>query len=191
MKSLQIEFASSRTGGHRSSARKWSLAVLVGGALALFGLVAGSSFSREAGALRQQAAELAMERDALRSAARHQEQIAPDMLDSINGVIRIMDYPLIDILEALEHRARPNVALMSAELGPVRSTFRIIVQAASLPEALDYLEDMRNEPGFQNLALTRQEASGGDGQGWRFTLEMPQADAVPRALSKAPARGQE
>lgn len=190
MKALNIDFAGQAGSGHRGGTRLW----LVGSAILLLVACAaallGSSLAREAEALRQRSEDIVQERDAVRSAVQHQEQLAPDVADSINGVIRMLDYPVIDLLEQLERHARPEIAVMSLEFGPVRSNFRLIVQAPGLPQTLDYLEGLQREPAFSKLALTRQEA-GSEGEGWRFTLEMSQADAVSRALERTTGKGQE
>ena len=191
MKPVHIDFAAAAAAGHRTHTKLWLLVPLLCGALAVAGGLAGQGFAAQADALRAQTEDLQLARAALRSAAEHQEQLAPNVADSINGAIRMLDYPALDLLGTLERHARQDVAVMALEMGPVRSSFRLVVEAPGLPQALDYLEALQREPGFANLALIRQEA-GGEGAGqWRFTLEMPQADAVPRALNRSAGRGQE
>lgn len=189
MKAMNIDFVPAQGAGHRPGARTWILLASILGLLALAGGVFGSRLDSQASAMRLQAQEIDAARDAQRSAAFSKQQLAPDVADAINGVIRMLDYPLIDLLGQLEHYSRPNVALMSLEVGPVRSNLRIVIQAASFPEALDYLEDLRSDARFQNIAITRQESGVGEGaNAWRFTFEMPQNDAVPRASSATAGR---
>lgn len=192
MKAVNIDFAPVRGAGHRPGARNWLIVAALLGALAVAGALFGNNLASQAAAMRIKAQEIDATRDAERSAALVKDQIAPDVADAINGVIRMLDYPVMDLLAQLERCARPNVSLMSVELGSVRSSLRIIIQAPGLPEALDYLEALRAEPGFRNVSIIRQEPDAGDrGDAWRFTLETPQGDPVQRATARTPGRGQE
>ena len=194
MRDLQIDFVRPGDRGQSSGGmlRVWLLVLAVSAALVVVGLIVGSGFADKAKRQQGEARDLLAERESVSAAARQQERVPADVVDSVNGVVRMLDYPNIDLLNQLERHARPNVAVLSVELGAVRANLRIVVQAAGMPEVLDYLEAIRGEPGFRDVVLSRQEANNtGDGQGgWRFTLETPQAEAVPRATVRN-QRGQE
>lgn len=190
MKPVHIEFCRQGETG-RSSLPLWVL-LGVGLGLTLLGLAVGSGFAEKAEARSSQASQLQDERTSLNDAARAQERVPADVVDSVNSAIRMLDYPSIELLTQLERHARPDVTVVGIEMGAVRTTLRVIVQASSAPAVLDYVDAIKQESGFRSVALTRQEgANGGDGSGgWRFTLEVPQIDAVPRASARMP-RGQE
>lgn len=191
MKPMNIDFAGASGAGHRGGARQWVLLAGVCAVLAIGAALAGRQMSVEAANLRAQARDMELMRDTVSSAAAQQNQLPLEVADSINGVIRMLDYPTVELLSKLERFVRPDVAVMSLEMGPVRSNLRLFVQAPSLPEALEFLEDLRTDPAFQTLALTRQELVSDANGAWRFSFEMPQADAVARAVSRNVSRGQE
>ncbi|MBS1209430.1 MAG: hypothetical protein H6R19_1828 [Proteobacteria bacterium] len=191
MKPLHIEFCrDGRTG--RSTRGLWLL-LLTGILLVGLGIGMGTVFSERARLHSEEARELLDERASLNDAARQQERLPAEMVESINGAVRMLDYPSIELLSQLEKHVRPDVSVVGIEMGPVRTNLRIVVQAAAAPQVLDYLDAIKAEPGFRGVALTRQEATNGEdaaGGSWRFTLEVPQADAVARASARMP-KGQE
>ncbi|KAF7598754.1 MAG: hypothetical protein CGU28_14555 [Candidatus Dactylopiibacterium carminicum] len=193
MKPLPLEFAHRGPGGQLSRRMRHVLAAVLALLLVLsvLGAWMGRQLGNEARSLGEEGFHLRADRELLIKAARHQAALPADMVDSINGVIRLLDYPLIDLLERLEAHAGDDVRLLSLEMGAVRTSVRLVVQAPALSVVLDYLDALRKEPGFENLVLVRQEAPGNDGAGLRFTLEMPQMDAVPRANARLPDGGSE
>jgi hypothetical protein len=188
MKPVHIDFCRQGNAG-RSRSGLWLL-LLAGIVLVVAGGSVGSLFAKKAEARSAQASQLLDERVSLNDAVRQQEKVPVDMVDSINGAIHMLDYPNMELLTQLEHHVRQDVLVVSVEMGAVRTNLRIVVQAAAAQQVLDYLDALKREPGFKNLALTRQEAaSGADAQGlWRFTLEMPQAEATPASARSSGGR---
>lgn len=190
MKPVHIEFCRQGDAG-RGSSVLWLL-LLAGLLMVVAGVAIGQSFAEKAEARSALASQLVDARASLNDAARAQERVPADMVDSINNAVRVLDYPTIELLTQLERHVRPDVVVVALEMGAVRTNLRVVVQAAAAQQVLDYVDAIKTEPGFRGVALTRQEgANGSDGQGgWRFTLEVPQAEAVPRASARMP-RGRE
>lgn len=191
MRPMDIDFSGTRRAPDTAS-RRLLLVAVVCFALSLAGIITGLQQAARARELQALTADRAADRDALRSAAQHQEQIPGEAAEAINGVIRMMSYPLIKRLGQIELHTHAGVSPVSIEAGPVRANLRLVFEATALPQALDYLEELRTEPGFEALALTRQEPAGAaDGQLWRFTMELPQTDAVARAIERPAGKERE
>jgi len=191
MKPLDIDFSGAKRAPDTASQRLLLIAVVCL-MLSVAGIATGLQQAAKARELQTLIADRVADRDALREAAAHQEQIPNDAAEAINGVIRMMGYPLIKRLGQIEQHTHDGVIPISIEAGPVRANLRLVFEASSLPQALDYLEELRSEPGFESLALARQEPAGaGDGSLWRFTMELPQTDAVARALERSAGKERE
>lgn len=189
MKPPRIEFAPRRS--KQGTLIFWLITALAG-AGAVAGVVMGNVYANTAQANEDKAQALLAEQDSLDNAVRQQEQIPAETVESVNAAVRMLNYPSIELLAQLERHATPNVQLISVELGPVRTNLRLIVQAGSPTQVLDYMDALKHEPGFHEIALTRQEVLEGANQGaWRFTLEVAQAEAVARATAPAPRRREE
>lgn len=190
MKALRLEFIRRTPGGQISSAvARLCLLVIVGAfTLAVVGGVIGSGLATQATEKRTEAMHLRADRESLVEAARTQAAMPAEMLESINGVVSLLNYPLLDMLGQLERHANLGVGLLSVELGAVRTSIRLTVQANGLPDVLNYVDAMREEPAFRNLVVVRQEPASSEGESPRFTLEVPQLDAVQRATA-SPASG--
>ncbi|WP_018605181.1 hypothetical protein [Uliginosibacterium gangwonense] len=189
MKPPRIEFAP-----HRSKQGNFIfwLVLLLASAGAVLGVVMGNVYAHTAKTNEAQAQELLAEQDSLDNAVRQQEQIPAETVESVNAAVRMLNYPSIELLAQLERHATPNVQLISVELGPVRTNLRLVVQAGAATQVLDYMDALKHEPGFHDIALTRQEVMEGANQGsWRFTLEVAQAEAVARATAPTQRRREE
>lgn len=167
--------------------------VLAGGVclvLALLGIAVGLHQASQAATLEALVSERAASREALESAVSAHAQLSPDAAEAVNGVVRMMAYPLVERLNRIEQHTHDGIRPVSIEAGPVRANLRLVFEAPSLPQALDYLEELRTEAGFEGLSLIRQEPGlAGDGQTWKFTMELPQQDSVARA-TETPKEGQ-
>ncbi|MEN3111476.1 hypothetical protein ACFONG_08590 [Uliginosibacterium paludis] len=191
MKPLDIDFSSDIRAPDATS-RRLLLVAVVCLSLSVAGIAIGMHQASRAQALRALVAERSADREALREAAVNQEAISSDAAEAVNGVVRMMAYPLIRQLAQIEQHTDEGIKPVSIEAGPVRANLRLVFEARSLPQALDYLEALKTEEGFSGFALSRQEPAGsGDGGLWRFTLELPQGDAVARAIERAPAKERE
>lgn len=188
MKAPRIDFAP----GAQRHANPLLVGLLVAGVLGcVIGVVLGGRYSHQAEQELAQAQDMISEKSSLDDAARRQEQVPAEVVDSVNAAVRMLNYPNIELLAQLERHATPDVQLISVEMGPVRTNLRLIVQAANTTQVLDYMDALKHESGFRAIALTHQEAlNGGDGQsGWRFTLEVVQDDPVARAVTRPPRDG--
>lgn len=159
--------------------------------LAGVGIAIGLSQAGQARRLQEMIVERDAARAALQTAVVNQERVPADATDAVNGVIRMMEYPLIERLNLIEQHAHDEIKIVSIEAGPVRASLRLVVEAQALPQALDFLEELRSETGYEALALMRQEQAGNDGGRWRFTFEQPQADAVRRSIERPAGKGRE
>ncbi len=191
MKPLDIDFASEARAPDAMS-RRLVLVAAVCLALSVGGIVIGMHQASRARELRELVAERSADREALRAAAVSQEAISSEAAEAVNGVVRMMAYPLIRQLDQIEKHTNEGIKPVSIEAGPVRANLRLVFEASSLPQALDYLEALKTEEGFSGFSLSRQEAaSNGDNGLWRFTMELPQGDAVARAIERSPAKERE
>jgi hypothetical protein len=92
-----------------------------------------------------------------------------------------LNYPWATLISSLERNTRPGVNVLSMEFGLVRQSNKLVVEASELAAGLDYLEALKGMPGFDSVALMRQEAVSVDGSPRiRFTLEAPQPVAPAR-----------
>lgn len=191
MKALRLEFTRRTPGGQiRPAVARLCLLVVVGAsALAVVGGVIGSGLAAKAAEKRNEAMHLRADRESLVEAARTQAALPAETVESINGVVSLLNYPLLGMLEQMERHADLGVSLLSVELGAVRTSIRLTVQANGLPEVLNYVDAMREEPAFRELVVVRQEAAAREGESLRFTLEVPQVDAVQRATASPAAGG--
>lgn len=190
MKAPRIDFSGAQ---HEAGAigERMLVVAIASLVLAVAGIAIGLSQATQARRLQEMIAERDAAREALQSAVVNQERIPAEATEAVNGVIRMMEYPLIERLNRIEPHVREDVSIISIEAGPVRSSVRLIVEAQTLPQALDFLEELRSEPGYESLAMMRQEPAGNDGGRWRFTFEQPQNDAVRRAVERQPGKGRE
>lgn len=179
MKPLHVEFALHRAG--RTSSVLW-IAMALGVAAVAGGVFAGTMFTNQAQARSKQATNMLAQQASLSEAIQHQEEVPMAVVESANDAISKLNYPIIELLSQLEHHAKPEVQVASVELGPIRTSLRVVVQAESVSQVLDYIDEIKKEPGFRTVALTHQEVGTGGDQGKsRFTLEVAQADPSARA----------
>lgn len=185
MKALHIGFLPDQV--RRPSVLLSGLCVV--GCLAIVaGIVLGLILGDRSRARSTQATQLLAQQASLSEAMLRQEEISPAVALSANTAIRKLDYPLIEILTELERHATPEVKVVSAELGPMRSSLRLVVQAASIPRVLDYMDQIKKERDFRNVVLTHQEpGNGGDARSAsRFTLEAVQQGAADGPAESGP-----
>jgi len=190
MKALHIDFSARRAA--RTSLLLWGLC-LVGALFAIAGVTLGSILAERAGERVSQADEMLAQQASLSEAILHQEEVSPVVAVAANGAIRKLNYPLIEILTELERHATPEVRVVSVELGPIRTSLRLVVQATTIPRVLDYMDQIKKENDFRDVVLTHQEpVSSGDAQGMsRFTLEVAQQGAeMTPAGSNTAAEGE-
>jgi hypothetical protein len=179
MKPLHVEFAQHRAG--RTSSVLWIMLTVALVAVAA-GLVLGNTFTSQAQARVRQAGNLLAQHASLSEAIQHQDEVPMAVVESANEAIYKLNYPVIELLSQLEHHAKPEVQVASVEIGPIRTSLRVVVQAGSVTQVLDYIDEIKKEPGFRNVALTHQEVgTGADAGKSRFTLEVAQGDGAARA----------
>jgi hypothetical protein len=179
MKPLHVEFAH-----HRASRTSSVLWIVLGIALAAVagGIIFGSMLSSKAQTRSKQATNMLAQQASLSEAIQHQDEVPMAVVESANDAINKLNYPIIELLSQLEHHAKPEVQVASVELGPIRTSVRVVVQAESISQVLDFIDEIKKEPGFRTVALTHQEIGTGGEQGKsRFTLEVAQADSASRA----------
>jgi hypothetical protein len=182
MQAINIDFASARV---RPLDRLLLILLCVGILGGLMGLALGLRAAQQADEQRGAAQRVQVRQTDSSEHAWQALQVAPDVASAVNSTVDMLNYPLMDIFKILEKHSRKRVSVISVELGPVRSSLRMVVQASSALDVLDYLDEMKIEPGFRNIALTRQESAGGDGPGmnWRFTLEVPQTANLAQVVN--------
>lgn len=102
--------------------------------------------------------------------------LSPDALEVVNGAVNQLNYPWFDVLGALERHVRSEVFLMSLEVGIVRSSTKIIIQAPDIDEALSYVDSLKDEPALRGISVVKQETTSSEGSGSaiRLTLDLPQ-----------------
>lgn len=186
MKPIRIEFAS-----HHSRQRDIILLLVLFLCViaAVAGIVVGNSFSRKAAENRVLVQQISADQDSLDEAVQYQKEASTGVVASIRVAVQMLNYPSIDLLTQLERHARPDIQPVSIEMGPVRSNFRLIVQAPGTGPVLDYVEALKQEPDLHGIALVRQEKTNGADIGGagalRFTLDVQQPNLTVRPTARA------
>ena len=193
MKPLQIDFAPRHgwleAGTDKRSRPVWILAC--GLALLLLGtsVTAAWKLQRQRTVVNTQVAALQVELDVGQESEAHNDSLTAESAQSIQQANQFLNYPWAKMLGTLEHNARPEVTMISLEMGVQRQSSKFVVEAADVGAVLSYIETLREEPVYASLMLVRQERSGTDpGAGMRFTLEAASGQPEPQAAKKSGER---
>jgi hypothetical protein len=98
-----------------------------------------------------------------------------DSEESVQVANSHLNYPWANMLGILEQNMRPEVTLVSLEMGVLRQSNKLVIESTDLPAALSFVDELRDEPFYATLALTRQETVSDGVMHMRFTLEAPVA----------------
>jgi hypothetical protein len=181
LKPLQIDFAPRRgwleAGTDKRHRPLWAL--LCVGMLVLLGgsLTAAWNLQRERSVVNTHVAALQSELNVTEEGDEQTDTAMADSAESVQAANMHLNYPWANMLGILEQNMRPEVTLLSLEMGVLRQSNKIVIESTDLPSALSYLDDLRDEPFYATLALTRQETVNDNTMHMRFTLEAPVAQA--------------
>ncbi|HSD37735.1 MAG TPA: hypothetical protein VLC92_09500 [Rhodocyclaceae bacterium] len=194
MKPLQIDFTPRHdwleAGTDKRHRSVWALACL----LALFLLVASLTIAwklqSERSAVNARIADLQTELDVGQESEARNDSLTAESAQSVQQANQFLNYPWAKMLGTLEHNARPEVSLISLEMGVQRQSSKLVVEGADVGAVLSYIETLREEPLYASLMLVRQEkgGAGADGGGQRFTLEAAAAQPEPPVAGKSGER---
>jgi len=197
MKPLNIDFAPRHgvfaAGTDRRHRPLWYAAC----ALALLAVVASGSV---VWSMQREHAGLSAQLDDLRSrvqlasdtSAADDQAPSADSEESITAANQHLNYPWLNVLDSLERHVQPELNFVSIELGPLRPSAKLIVEAPDVMQALNFADALKTEALFARTVLTRQESVVADGaQRMRFTFEALQSGlAAPEPASAPKARAQ-
>lgn len=115
--------------------------------------------------------------------------ISADELESVNAAVRYLNYPWVELLGAFERHVRPEVTLVSLEMGITRPSIKLTVQAPDVGQALGYVDSIKAESVLRGLAVTKhEEATTETGKAARVLMEIPQAVPSPRQAQRGEGR---
>lgn len=191
MRRVEIDFASDALpmfGGGQRRVLWWGLL-----AMALLLLLVCLGVIWQAGTtsaeLSAQIAELDESTRSIEATRQQAAGVSADELESVNAAVRYLNYPWVDLLGALERHVRPEVTLVSLEMGITRPSIKLTVQAPDVGQALGYVDSIKAEPALRGLAVTKhEEATTENGKASRVLLEIPQAVPSPRQVSRGEGR---
>lgn len=186
MKPLLIDFAPRQKWWQAGSDRRLRPLWI---ALSAFMLVLFAAVFLQSSRLEHQRAEVKSQLDVMQAAMTaaqeedtRTESVTLDSAEAVAQANSFLNYPWPTLFSSLEHSLRPEVHLVSMELGVMRQSSKLVVDANDANVALEYLDALRDEPGFATVALAKQEAITGQGEArMRFTIETPSARGAQRS----------
>lgn len=186
MKPVQIDFAP-RQGWMEAGTDKrrrplWAALSLLLLLLLVASLTSVWKLQRERSAVNVRVAALQTELEVSQEGEAHNESATAESADSVRQANMHLNFPWVSMLGTLEHVSKPEITLVSLEMGVLRQSSKIVIEAGDGATALGFLESLREEPAYAAMALTRQEAATTDGAAhMRFTLEAPAVQPEPQA----------
>jgi len=193
LKALQIDFAPRQRWYEAGTDKRHRL--LWAGVCVVMLLLLGASvatawkLSHERSAVSARVTTLRAALEAGQESAARSDDLSAEAAESVQQANQHLNYPWANMLGILERNAQPQVTLMSVEMGVVRQSNKLVIEAADVGAALSYVENLRKQPAYASLMVVRQEKTGTDGaQGMRFTLEAPVAQAPEPVTTRADAR---
>ncbi|MDB5801479.1 MAG: hypothetical protein JWL63_2418 [Rhodocyclales bacterium] len=192
MKPLQIDFAP-RHGwleAGTDKARRPLWALLCGLMLLLLAasLTTAWKLQRERSAVNTRIATLQSALNISEEGEAQNETATAESAQAIALANMHLNFPWVGLLGTLERNTRPEIRLVSLEMGVLRQSSKLVVETTDTPSALSFVDTLRAQPAYASLTLTRQETVAADGASrMRFTLEAPLVQAEQPAR-KAGAR---
>ncbi len=192
MKGLQIDFAPRHSwleaGTDKARRPLWALLCVLMLLLLGASLTTAWKLQRERSAVNARVATLQAALNVSEEGEAQNETATADSAQAIGEANMHLNYPWADMLGSLERNTRPEITLMSLEMGVMRQSSKLVIETADMSSALGFIDTLRAEPAYASLILTRQEAVAADGTNrLRFTLEAPVAQPE-QAAPKAEAR---
>jgi hypothetical protein len=180
LKPLQIDFAPRHgwleAGSDKRHRSLWAvLCVLM---LVLLGtsLATAWKLQRERSVVNARVAALQTALEVGQESEARNDSVSAEAAQSVQQANEYLNYPWANMLGTLERNAQPPITLISLEMGVMRQTNKLVIEAADVGAALGYVETLRKQPAYSSLMLMRQEKAGTDGAPvMRFTLEAPVA----------------
>jgi hypothetical protein len=165
--------------GHRPSAIGWAgcAAALAAAAFLTQGAVQGWRAQQDLA----KASEAEAASTVSRAARRPPQAISEPQQRSWRSLAGHLNAPWPAILDALEHAASKDVALVAIEPDPARSSVRVQAEAATLPPLLEFAQRLEATPPFAALRLLKHEPASKDAAAMRLTLELQLAARPERA----------
>lgn len=192
MKPMQIDFAPRRgvleAGSDKRHRPLWLMLCVLGLVLLVASFSAAWKLQRERSKVNERVATLQAELNVSDEGAAQDESANADSAESVLRANMHLNYPWATMLGVLEQNMRPQITLISLEMGVLRQSNKLVVEAGDVAAALSFLDSLREEPQYATLILTRQETVVGEGgTRMRFTFEAPIVQAES-ATKKAGAR---
>jgi len=178
LKPLQIDFAPRHgwleAGTDKQRRPLWALLCVFMLILLAASLTTAWKLQRERSAVNTRVAALQTELNVSEEGAAQNESATAESAVSVHQANMHLNYPWATMLGILESNTRPEVTLISLEMGVMRQSNKLVIESAGVPAALSFLDSLRDEAVYSTLTLIRQETVASDGATrMRFTLEAP------------------
>jgi hypothetical protein len=192
VKGLQIDFAPRHgwleAGTDKARRPLWALLCVLMLLLLGASLTTAWKLQRERSAVNVRVASLQTALNVTQEGEAQNETATADSAAAVGEANMHLNYPWVSMLGSLERNTRPEITLMSLEMGVLRQSSKLVIETGDMPSALKFIDTLRADPAYSSLILTRQEAVAADGSNrLRFTLEAPLAQPEQPA-KKAEAR---
>ena len=192
MKGLQIDFAPRHgwleAGTDKARRPLWALLCVSMLILLVVCMTTAWKLQRERSVVSARVSALQTELNVSEEGEAQNETASADSAQAVTEANMHLNYPWVDMLGTLESNTRPEVSLMSLEMGVMRQSSKLVIETADMSSALGFIDALRANPAYSSLILTRQETVTADGANRiRFTLEAPLAQPE-QAARKAETR---
>ena len=186
MRPLQIDFAPRHgvleAGTDKAHRPLWLLTCLAMLILLGVSLTTAWKLQRERAVVGSRVAALQSALDVREEGEAQNDSVKAEAAQSVQQANMHLNYPWASMLGTLEQSVRPEITLVSLEMGVLRQSNKFVIESPNAAAALSFMETMRDEPAFGSLTLTRQETVAGEGPvRMRFTLDAPVAQAEQTA----------
>ncbi|MEC5386916.1 hypothetical protein VVD49_14370 [Uliginosibacterium sp. H3] len=194
MKPMLIDFTPRQqwfeAGTDRRRRPVWAVACVLALVLLVACMTVAWKLQRERAAVKTQVTALQAELDVGQENDALADSLKAESAQSIQQANQFLNYPWAKMLGTLERNARPEVTMISLEMGVQRQSSKFVVEAADVGAVLSYVETLREEPVYASLMLVRQErgSSNDPAAGMRFTLEAPVVQPESPAARKSGER---
>jgi hypothetical protein len=191
LKPLQIDFTPRHdwleAGSDKRHRPLWALACVLAVLLLVASITTAWKLQRERSVVNVRVADLQTELDVGQESEARNDSLTAESAQSVQQANQYLNYPWARMLGTLEQNARPQVLLISLEMGVQRQSSKLVVEAADVGAVLSYIETLREEPAYASLMLIREEkgATGADAGAMRFTLEAPTVQPEPQVARKS------
>lgn len=109
-----------------------------------------------------------------------QAAIPDAQASAVNLVVSELNLPWRDVLDAIEAATPPAIALLTLDPDAKRHTVRIMAEAKTSADMINYIELVKKQPFFTDVIVTRHEVNEQDAnKPIRFLLEAQWGERQP------------